>query len=421
MTVLTEPRLREKAAAAADNLAAHLAVPPPPQGEDDFSPGSPRWRDQSLSKGAAGVAILHGLRAQHGLSGNKPLHSWLARATRDDLSAGAGAGLWFGAPAVAFTLSIAAPGRYHRAMASLDAAVAELTRTRLRAAHARIDARQRPSLYEFDLTRGLAGLGAYWLHRDPGGDLARQVLAYLVRLTEPVPADDAAGTGAPGWWTADVPSGRQDPAFTSGHANLGMAHGISGPLAQMATATHHDVTVDGQQDAMQAICRSLEDWKQNGSAGTWWPERITLAALKDGRPLQDGPARPSWCYGTPGLARAQQLAALALGDTARQQAAEDALTHCLDDPVQMNRLTDPALCHGLAGVLATTWYAACDAPTSALAARVPALVSTLLDHAHDAPGALPGLVEGTAGIALTLHTIATNTAPGGWPACLLLA
>jgi hypothetical protein len=422
VTAADQTRLYERAAVAADDLATALATPPPPQGEDDFTPASPRWRDQSLSKGAAGVAVLHGLRARHDLGGTESVHAWLARATRDDLTAGPGAGLWFGAPAVAFALSVAAPGSYPTAMAAFDTAVADLTRARLHTAHARIDAGLRPSLYEFDLTRGLAGLGAYWLHRNPGSDLTRDVLVYLVRLTEPVDAHDPAGAKAPGWWTNDQPSGQPDPAFATGHANLGMAHGIAGPLAHLATAMRHGITVDGQHQAIHTILRRLDAWKQNGPAGPWWPERSTLATLEDGRPLQDGPARPSWCYGTPGLARAQQLAALALGDTARQRAAEDALAHCLDDPAQMNRLTDPALCHGVTGVLATAWHTARDAATPALADRVPELLRTLLDHIADAPrDALPGLVEGSAGIALTLHTLTTGDAFGAWPACLLLA
>jgi lantibiotic modifying enzyme len=94
----------------------------------------------------------------------------------------------------------------------------------------------------------------------------------------------------------------------------------------------------------------------------------------------------------------------------------------LDDPVQMNLLTDPALCHGVAGVLATTWHTARDAATPALADRVPKLLRTLLHHIADAaPDALLGLIEGSAGIALTLHTITTGDAFGAWPACLLLA
>lgn len=411
---------RAAAAAMADHLAATLATPPPSEYGDDYSPNSPRWRDQSLSKGAAGVAILHGLRARHGLADEKPVHAWLARATRDDLSAGPGAGLWFGAPAVAFAVHTAAPDRYPEAMASLDAAVADLTETRLKTALARLDAERRPALNEFDLVRGLTGLGAYLLHRDPSSDLLRHVLSYLVRLTKPVQAGDAAGLSAPGWWTAETPATEGDPAFAAGQTDFGAAHGITGPLSLLAITMRDGVTVDGHCGAIETICHWLDSWRQQAPAGPWWPERITLAELRDGQPHREGPARPSWCYGTPGLARAQQLAALATGDTARRHAAEDALDRSLNDPAQFARITEPALCHGLAGVLATAWHAAADADTPALAHRLPQMLDALLDHAREIPpDALPGLVEGSAGIALTLHTIATGTT-GGWQTSLLL-
>ncbi|MEN8649452.1 lanthionine synthetase C family protein [Streptomyces sp. 21So2-11] len=411
---------RAAAAAMANDLSTTLIAPRPFEHDDDFSPNSPRWRDQSLSKGAAGVAVLHGLRAQAGLADATPVHAWLARATRDDLTAGPGAGLWFGAPALAFALHNAAPGTYPGAMAGLDDGVTRLVHTRLTAAHARIDAGQRPSQYEFDLTRGLTGLGAYLLQRDPGGDLVRRVLDYLVRLTKPVEADDEAGAGAPGWWTSDSSAHNRDPAFAAGEANFGMAHGVSGPLSLLALALRQEVAVDGQEAAIDRICQWLEDWKQQAPAGPWWPERITVNELHTGRSRQDGPLRPSWCYGIPGLARAQQLAALALRDRVRQKAAEDALARCLSDPFQLARISDPALCHGLAGLLATTWHVAADAATPALTDHLPHLLDRLLAHTRDTPsGALPGLIEGSAGIALTLHTLATGTS-GGWPACLLL-
>ncbi|MFJ6138624.1 lanthionine synthetase C family protein [Kitasatospora sp. NPDC092286] len=412
--------LRERAAAVAEHLAAALAVPPDVDFGADTAPGSARWRDQSLSKGAAGVAVLHGLRARAQLADTAPVHAWLARATRDDLSVGTGAGLWFGAPAVAFALTVATPGRYPGAAARLHQAVTRLTADRLTAADQRMDAALRPSPYEFDLTRGLSGLGAYLLRADPGSGLLRRVLVYLVRLTHPIAARDTAGTRAPGWWTAEVPARCDDPAFADGHANLAMAHGIAGPLALLALAAREGVTVDGHHEAVDTICQHLDAWRQASPAGPWWPERITLDELDDGCPHQGGPNRPSWCYGTPGLARAQQLAALALGDTARQRAAEHALASCLADPVQLNRLTDPTLCHGWAGVTATAWHAAADADTPHLSHQVDHLIQRLLDHGHHtAPDALPGLIEGSAGVALTLHSIAT-AGTDGWTTCLLI-
>ncbi|MEU7162030.1 lanthionine synthetase C family protein [Streptomyces chrestomyceticus] len=408
------------AVAKADHLAAALFTPPSAEPEDDFSPSSPRWRNQSLSKGAAGAAILHGLRAQHAIADAKPVHAWLARATRDALTAGPGAGLWFGAPALAFTLHTAAPDSYPGATARLDDSFTQLVNARLSAAYARMDAGQRPCQYEFDLARGLSGLGAHLLQHAPDGDLVRRVLAYLVRLTEPVEADDAAGPYAPGWWTRDSSAHDRDPAYADGEANFGMAHGVAGPLALLSLALRQGVTVDRHEAAVDRICRWLQKWRQEAPAGPWWPERITVNDLRTGQPSQNGPLRPSWCYGIPGLARAQQLAAIALDDAARQKAAEQALVRCLADPIQLSRVHGTALCHGLAGLIATTAFAATDAATSALADHIPHLLDTLLTHTRDTPPpALPGLVEGSAGIALTLHTL-TVGASGSWPACLLI-
>ena len=351
------------------------------------------------------------------------VHAWLACATREDLSAGAGAGLWFGAPAVAFALSAAAPpGQYRRAAQALDTAVTRLVGARLDAASARMAAARRPSRAEFDLVRGLTGLGAYLLHRDPHGDLVRQILAYLVRLTEPLPASDRAGLSAPGWWTSDVPSGRPAGAFSGGCADLGMAHGIAGPLALMALSARQGISVGGQAAAMDRICGWLDAWRQEGPAGPWWPERISLAELRARRPAHRGPARPSWCYGTAGLARAQQLAGQATDDHPRQQMAENALASCLSDPAQLARFTDPALCHGWAGLIATACHAAADARSPDIGASLPHLLDTLLGHAgqRDTPSLrLPGLIEGTAGIALTLHSMATGTS-SGLGTCLLI-
>ena len=420
MTVLADALPLRAAAAMASELSDALAVPPPPEPGDDYSPSSSRWRDQSLSKGAAGVAVLHGARAQDGLGGGDRVHAWLARATRENLSAGRGAGLWFGAPAVAFAVAAAAPEQYRRAMTSLDDGVTQLVHARLETARARMATAVRPSLSEFDLVRGLAGLGAYLLRRKPDGDLLRRVLTYLVRLTEPLAADDAAGLSTPGWWTSDIPSGRPDPALDAGHANLGMSHGISGPLALLALAMRQGITVDDHAAAIDRICRWLDAWRHEAPTGPWWPERVTLDELRTGRSDQDGPARPSWCYGTPGLARAQQLAGLALRDPARQQAAEHALIRCLSDPAQLARTIDPALCHGWAGLIATAWCAAADARSPDIGEHLPRLLDTLLDHARDAPPEqMPGLIEGSAGVALTLHSIATGTT-GGWQTCLLL-
>jgi len=420
MTVVTD--YRSRAADVATRLADALAEPPPePDGEGSGS--SLRWRGQSLAEGAAGIAVLHGVRARsHGGSWAR-VSAWLTAAARNDLYAGPSAGLWFGAPAVAFALTAAAPpGGYFGAARQLHTAVEKLVDRRLTAAHARIDAGRRPDRAEFDLARGLTGLGVYLATRTSDDDQLRRILTYLVRLTEPLPAADAAGLDAPGWWAADIPATAPPEPFVDGHADLGTAHGIAGPLALLALLYRRGIIVAGHAEALERICRWLETWRQDGPAGPWWPERITAGELLTGRPTQTGPRRASWCYGTPGLARAQQLAALALADTTRQQNAEAALAACLEDPAQLAPFVDPALCHGWAGVAATVRCAAMDARFVPLDGYLPVLVEQMLDCLATVgrSGWRPaGLIDGTAGVAAVLHAVATG-AGGGWEPALLL-
>ncbi|MEU8082567.1 lanthionine synthetase LanC family protein [Micromonospora sp. NPDC049101] len=139
---------------------------------------------------------------------------------------------------------------------------------------------------------------------------------------------------------------------------------------------------------------------------------MTLDDLDRGDPSQRGPLRPSWCYGTPGLTRAQQLTALALGDTTRQRLAESAIVACLNDPTQIGQLADRSLCHGTAGLLTTARRIAVDALTP-----IPlAPLQRLHQQAPGAAGEPAGFLDGTSGAALaTFETTETS-----WDACLLL-
>jgi hypothetical protein len=233
------------------------------------------------------------------------------------------------------------------------------------------------------------------------------VLAYLVRLTEPL-------DGLPGWWTLSSP-GRTATFPPGGHSNHGMAHGITGPLTLLGISAQGGVAVDGQIEAIHRICSWLDTWEQDHYLGPWWPETVSLDDLKRGHPAQNKPLRPSWCYGTPGIARAQQLAALATGDLARQLTAEAAVTGCLLDPQQIGRIIDRSLCHGTAGLYMTVASIAGDAILP-----VPDVAALLLNH--PAPAKEPtGFLTGTAGYALALHAFAAGApATSTWDACLLL-
>ncbi|MFF0740502.1 lanthionine synthetase C family protein [Streptomyces sp. NPDC004111] len=386
---------------------------------------------QQLAYGPLGIALLHIERAASGRGPWQRVHDWMAAATAQPLTTGPDSHPFYGAPALAHAVACAAehlPGPYQRALDKLDTQMtADVTR-RIDAAHRRLDAQLLPTLAEFDCIRGLAGHGSHLLRRDPGSPAMRAVLEYCVRLTEPL-TDQRENL--PGWWTAGSPSGRPHPDFPLGHGNLGVAHGIGGVLAVLALAARKGALVAGHHDALRTILAWLDHWQDPSGQGTVWPYWVTRAELRTDRLAPSSPRRPSWCYGTAGLARAQQLAALVLGDTSRQSTAEETLACALHDPAQIEATTDHGLCHGFAGLAHVAARTAHDAhPQTAERLRtvlpvlltgvcrpdaVPAEAARALLQDEEAG---PGFLNGASGAALGLMSAAT--APhSAWDACLL--
>lgn len=376
---------------------------------------------QSLADGAPGIALLHIERARAGLAGWEPVHRLAVTMTREPVHAHPEiTNLFRGATAVAYALHTAGHPAYRAALDTLDHYIATLIRVRLDAAHRRIDEGQLAQAREYDLINGLTGYGAYLLHRHHDHQLLREILAYLVRLTRPV---HVRGQTLPGWWATGGPDRRQLPRWDGGHAGFGMAHGVSGPLALLSVAMRRGVIVSGHDGAIRTICAWLDRWQQCQATHTWWPEVIDRDEHRTGAVSLAGPQRPSWCYGTPGIARAQQLAATAVGDPALACLAEQALVGCLTDEHQLAHLTDAGLCHGWAGLVHTARRAAADAGTRELATAADAAARRMGQHLRDyrAP-AEDGLLEGTTGVALVPTARDTTTSPpqSRWDSCLLV-
>ncbi|MDX3241731.1 lanthionine synthetase C family protein [Streptomyces sp. ME18-1-4] len=405
------------ALAAADQLAHSLADPGTvwPGGRPDSS----RTWPQSLAGGATGVALLHIERARTGGGDWDTAHTWLARAVHGEVSAAANANLYFGAPALAYIThrAASASARYLQVLECLDTATITVTRNRLAVAHQRIDRAERPPMEEFDLIQGLAGLGAYHLSRHPHHEITRDVLAYLVRLTEPQP--DPAGL--PPWWMNVAPTGSPHPDYPGGHGNFGLAHGIGSTLSVLSLALLRDLAVPGTVDAVERICAWTDQWRQGDQTTPWWPGYISMQQATDRHVHSALRPRPSWCYGVSGTARAQQLAGLALRDPARVQTAESVILTTLRDPLQLDQLPEIGLCHGMAGLLHAAWRMAAETRNAEIAAELPHLTDRLIT-ALDQDDHDPELLDGTAGAALALHTFGIDGAPAPhWDTFLALA
>ncbi|MEU8569757.1 lanthionine synthetase C family protein [Streptomyces pathocidini] len=419
-----------------DSVAAAASTP----GNLDRYPGRPApvhpWAPLTLAEGHPGVALLYAELARTEPGHRIALHSHLAKAARH-LSTPHHSGLFTGAASLAFAARL---GRRHsddyaQLLDRIDERVTASLRSHLADEEARLNAGVagvRMSAY--DTIAGVSGIGRYLLLRHPrhrDGLLA--LLSYLVRLTHPVTVH---GHTVPGWWVPTRPDTGVGHRFDRGHFNLGLAHGICGPLALLALGREAGVTVPGQDEAMARIVDHLLTTR---IAGGGWPRAIGFDELVDntGTPHANAP-KAAWCYGTPGAARALYLAGRALSRDDWQHIATQALVDALT--ARPSQITDSSLCHGWAGLLHIAWRMAHDSADRRLTDLLPQLVAPLLTaydsalpfgfaytHPYLPPDQQiaphrPSFLEGAAGIALALHTYATDgRTPPAWDAALLLS
>lgn len=208
--------------------------------------------------------------------------------------------------------------------------------------------------------------------------------------------------------------------YPQGYLDLGLAHGLAGPLSALSLAVLCDCILPGMKDAIERWSTWLIDQQLAMPWGKDWPSVVpTQLHAKD-----CSPTRSAWCYGTPGIAHALWLAGRALADDALCTHAREALASALRRPALERNIDEPQVCHGLAGLLLICLRFAHDdmiAYTPGLTEAIPLLTTALYtrwiaSYSQMSPGFLTGAVGG----ALTLIAALTNSEPL-WDQILLLS
>ena len=319
--------------------------------------------------------------------------------------------------------------RYRTLLSKLDSALVSVVSTQVaRIRHTRphgID------VAVFDVIAGLAGTGRYLLARrqDPACKRALQgLLRALIYLSE----DD--GSPVPHWST-DVGNSSESlgKVYPQGHVNMGLAHGIPGPLALMSISTLTGVEVHGQREAIVRTADRIVRAQITDDWGVCFP----TAAPLEGSAAEPGAAaqatRSAWCYGGPGVARALWLAGIAADRSEYRDLAIAAMLAAIRRPVAARRIDSPTVCHGVAGLLQVTMRFAHECPRAdffdaagdftAQLIRAHEPVSRFGFRSLDAAGRRidsPGFLDGAAGVALVLLAASTAIEPT-WDRVLLLS
>jgi lantibiotic biosynthesis protein len=396
--------------------------------------GDHLWQPDSLAAGYPALAALFAVLP--GGEARQLAHRYLATAVRQRAAAGGG-GVFSGNLALGYVALLAtrSGGDYRSLRTAADAAAERAVARGVE----QMAARSYPTGY--DTIYGLSGVTRYLLatHHDR---MLRKALAALASLARPCLV---RGRRLPGWWVANGPDLGPDAAgFPHGHLNLGLSHGIAGPLAALSLALRAGVSVPGQGEAVETFARWLVDRVRQDDHGPFWPSYVTFEEEVGDMATVSPQTRAAWCYGTPGVARALQLASIALSEPAWGGLATAAMRSQLARPLDDWLIRDGSVCHGAAGLLHLTATIAADSADPVLRSRLPGLAEWVLGFlsagtasgflvppspglpADSGPGEYRlGLLEGVSGIALALGQFAGVLDPGPdpalpWDAALLL-
>lgn len=380
---------------------------------DQEEPRRP-WFPLSMASGDVGLALafgeFHARFPDHGW--DHFAHRFLKEAVGSlDRGAPLDSSLFSGLAGLAFVLRrLAYDGRYSKALRSVDQILFRAVETFLLYLSDNSFGPIAPRSY--DLISGITGMGAYLLSAAVASQdaerLLRTILEYLANR-----ALLAAGLGfvtspclVPDWEKSLTPDKR------TVYIDMGLAHGIAGPLALLSLAIIEGFGTSKLREAVTNLSAWILTQVSPSAEGPNIPSFLHPDVAETRQA-----SRAAWCYGVPGVAAALRLAGEALGDPYLTRASTDLMLSVLHRSPQSLAIPSAILCHGIGGLL-TIWKVF-ESSTDRLGSAFTGHTSRLLEdivHQFDDRSELgfldldprhgwvpkPGLLEGSAGIALAL-------------------
>jgi len=385
-------------------------------------PAALHWDPLSVAQGDLGQALLcgqlHQVDPQAGWDRTgAPLAGSAAALLRRGVRPGMGS--VGGSSGVAFVARRLKDANLHPQLPHLDAVIAQ---DALGTA-ARIRGRHGIPVSSFDQISGLSGVLLCALPNE--SQPAAPVTPFLLKALAALATEDGQ---PPAWYTPpeQLYDDEQRHYYPFGNLNLGLAHGIPGPLAALAVAVRLGL---GGDETRAAVGR-LGDWlafhATAGDAGPGWESVVTLVPGADGLSEEPprGVGRDAWCYGTPGAARALFLAGEALDRPDWRELAIEAMASVYRRPVAQRGIDSPTFCHGVAGLLQITLRFHHDTGLPLFADAATALTRQILDTVElDRPMGIanlepednkvdqPGMLDGASGVSLALLSASSEVEP----------
>ncbi|MFF6946772.1 lanthionine synthetase C family protein, partial [Streptomyces lavendulae] len=402
--------VRNRAHDIALEVAARLADPKAVA--DHTTPAHP-MEGSLLANGNAGIALLLSEVGQGDEARNRQAQKHLALCA-EQLSGSTGRlGLFSGLAGLGFACRTAGLGTDGTSLIRdriREAVISSALRQSI-AVRKRIEERDALTMIDTDVMYGLAGLGIYLLTEAPESPTLKHIVGTLIKFDG---TQNLGGFPAPTWLARSMETG----AWT---LNLGLAHGAAGTLAFLSIVILNGVEYRGQRDAVEGLSSwLLENLRTHDDGRPWWPRVLNfdhgfLSAPEPSSQL-------GWCYGTASVANSLRLASKALDREDWSARARDITLAAFRDAGDIERVSQPHLCHGWASLLQMTLRADEEWPENGVFGGLSDDLAQRLTNQfdNDAPfgfrvnlgqGAQddPGFLMGAAGVALALHSYASHS------------
>ncbi|MFL0498827.1 hypothetical protein BTA37_30055 [Priestia megaterium] len=288
-------------------------------------------------------------------------------------------------------------------------------------------------MYDYDVIEGLSGVGRYLLNFNSTETekAVKEILRYLVDLTKEFEYENYS---IPGWYISKDNQflENEKEEFPLGNFNLGLSHGIAGPLALLSQAYNNNVHVEEHITAIEKIVSFYLKWASKDGTGVVWPNRVKLEELIEVDLREDSFNNESWCYGIPGIINSLYLSSLATKNLELEEYSLKVAKQMTTRSDKIWSIHSPSFCHGYTGLLNTylNFYKQTgdrefkDGIEIVVAKIIKEYNSELaygfLDKDHRGTKEHPGLLLGTVGILLVLISLLKEDIPD-WNQVFLLS
>ncbi|MFA6213071.1 MAG: lanthionine synthetase C family protein [Candidatus Obscuribacterales bacterium] len=218
-----------------------------------------------------------------------------------------------------------------------------------------IDIRCSKSIPEesFDLISGLSGIARYFICRANAG-VAQPQLAPLLQVLIDLSAID--GQGIPEYKTKPQDLVGSLSNYKFGLVNLGLAHGIAGPLTIMSLAIESKLEIPMLKIATKRLVQFFVDNISEDEFGLGWPGLLPLNEEQQ-IAYGGGELGSSWCYGSASIAQAVGRAVNAVETPEFVSVTTAATSAAVRRSLKNNDLHSLTLCHGKAGLFLNLLHA----------------------------------------------------------------